>query len=460
MSSSSNSRKRRRTADPVEDAPLRTRQHTSTTSFVAGDTIKEEEEAEEEEEASDSCGDVIRHWITEGRWPPEYFQASPDMDHWRARKKSNLSLGRKRSNSASSMTPSDQRPREEKSALYRDSRYEMVLETKGVVMTKFELGITKESKDWCNKLLESSQPVPTDTLFDDDLFEATCDMLQGRNEAKVLQDIARLLVPSAESFAVRGAKHLRIITESVNEGWNNSISITTPRPQPDYSVGFKRKAFSDEQLDKLAPFIGDWINGDLSLFMATYYMYFPFMACEVKCGAAALDIADRQNAHSMAIAARATVELFRLVKREAELDRRILSFSISHDHRSVRIYGYYPVINGQDIRYYRHPIHTLDITTLDGRDKWTAFRFTKNVYDLWMPLHLERIRSAIDQLPSGVDFGVDSLPDGLAMEALDVQSTTASSQHASPLSAQQEQQMQVATPESSLHGSAKRAKRE
>jgi hypothetical protein len=32
--------------------------------------------------------------------------------------------------------------------------------------------------------------------------------------------------------------------------------------------------------------------------MATWRMYFPFFTCEVKCGAAALDIADRQNAHS------------------------------------------------------------------------------------------------------------------------------------------------------------------
>ncbi|PGH03921.1 hypothetical protein GX51_03757 [Blastomyces parvus] len=40
---------------------------------------------------------------------------------------------------------------------------------------------------------------------------------------------------------------------------------------------------------------------DLSFFMATYYMHFPFLTCEVKCGATALDIADRQNAHSMTL---------------------------------------------------------------------------------------------------------------------------------------------------------------
>ena len=55
--------------------------------------------------------------------------------------------------------------------------------------------------------------------------------------------------------------------------------------------------------------------------MATYYIYFPFLMCEVKCGAAALDIANRQDAHSMTLAVRGVVELFSLAKREKELDR-------------------------------------------------------------------------------------------------------------------------------------------
>jgi len=59
--------------------------------------------------------------------------------------------------------------------------------------------------------------------------------------------------------------------------------------------------------------------------MATWRMYFPFFTCEVKCGAAALDVADRQNAHSMTLAVRGIVELFRLVKREKELHQEIQS---------------------------------------------------------------------------------------------------------------------------------------
>lgn len=171
-------------------------------------------------------------------------------------------------------------------------------------------------------------------------------------------------------------------------------------------MGFRREAFTNEQLDKLAPFIGNFISGDHSYFMATYYMYFPFLTCEVKCGAAALDIADRQNAHSMTLAVRATVELFRLVGREMELHREILAFSVSHDYTSVRIYGHYPVIDGKDTKYYRHPIHKFDFTALDGKEKWTVYKFTKNVYDIWMPSYFKRLCSAIDQIPADLDFSV------------------------------------------------------
>jgi hypothetical protein len=83
-------------------------------------------------------------------------------------------------------------------------------------------------------------------------------------------------------------------------------------------------------------------------------MYFPFLTCEVKCGAAALDIADRQNAQSMTLAVRGIVELFRFVKREKEIHREILAFSISHDHRTVRIFGHYPMIEDKKTTFYRH----------------------------------------------------------------------------------------------------------
>ena len=104
----------------------------------------------------------------------------------------------------------------------------------------------------------------------------------------------------------------------------------------------------------------------------------------------------------MTLAVKGVVKLFRMVKREKELHREILAFSVSHDHRTVRIYGHYPVIDGEKTTFYRHAVPTFDLSALDGKEKWTAYKFTKNVYDIWMPTHLNRICSAINDLP--LDF--------------------------------------------------------
>ncbi|KAL8295050.1 hypothetical protein RB601_003562 [Gaeumannomyces tritici] len=363
----------------------------------------------------------IAFWAEAGRWPGELFQPEdasemgPTMKALLARKKSSSNLSRKRSNSATSTTPSDQKPREEKSAQYRDPRYKTLLATKRSFMDESTLGITEESKKTYVALLESELTIPNDTLFRDNVFKQTCRKVEDRNEARIIRDVTPLIVPPAEIFATNGATQLECLIESVNEGWNNSMPLTGSRPQPDYSVGFRREAFTDDQLAKLSPFVGDFIFGDQSLFMATYYMYFPFLTCEVKCGTAALDVADRQNAHSMTLAVRAIAELFRAVGREREVHRQILAFSVSHDHCSVRIYGHYPVIDGKDTKYYRHPIRKFDFTESDGKDKWTAYRFTKNVYDTWMPAHFKNICSAIDQLPSELDFDVPPLSEATGL---------------------------------------------
>lgn len=330
-------------------------------------------------------------------------------------KKVPTSLRRKKS--GSSLTgPNDQKQRENKSAPYRNSRYPILLEAKGSYMHDFDVDdIPKIVKDLCRTLLETDQTVPQDSLFRDDLFGKVCQKIQDRNEAMIIQDITRLIVPSAQNLAIYGATHFKHLVESVNEGWIGSIPVEGPRPQSDYSVGFSRSSFTQEQLNRLDPLIGTVY--DTSFFVATYRMYFPFLTCEVKCGAEALDIADRQNAHSMTIATRAIVELYRAVKREKELHREILAFSISHDHSSVRIYGHYPVIDGNKTTFYRHTVHKFDFTALDGKDKWTTYKFTQNVYDVWMPTHLKRICSAIDQLPLGLNFEVSQESERQVTEA-------------------------------------------
>ncbi|KAF7535570.1 hypothetical protein G7Z17_g13187 [Cylindrodendrum hubeiense] len=332
----------------------------------------------------------VAKWVTTGVWPKIFFhpdgpiEPSNPFEHLLAKAKRLLDL--------------DQMSREEKNAVYKNPRCELLMQAKGIFMEKYELDIPVAAKELLNELLNTARPVPVDTIFDAGLFETVFRNLRCKGVDRVIQDIARLIVPSVETLALRD-DNLRHLAESVNEGWDSSFPLFGNRPQPDYSVGFKREAFTHDQLAKLAPFVGSVLGNDQSFFLATDYMYFPFLTCEMACGAAGLDVADRQNAHSTTLAVRAVVELFRSVKREGEVHRQILAFSVSHDDRLVRIYGYYPVLFGSDTWYCRQPMHAFDLTAQDGKERWRAYHFTENVYHMWARDHLDRIRSVVDDFP-------------------------------------------------------------
>ncbi len=422
---------------PIQDQPPPKRLRTKSSSFTAEKDLHSEAATDISEDGSDP----LQYWIQTGKWRKEYFEQNSQvredfekgkssdeferkdwlqkpyinapfrlmhLHHFLARKKSSSSLRRKKSQS-SLQTSSDQLSRESRSSQYNNIEYEIRLEQKGSYMRKSTLGILDTSRDLCRILLEEEQSIPQDTLFRDDLFEETCESVQGRNEAMIVRDISPLICPSAQILRIHGAKHLKHLYESIGEGWNSMAAFEGTLPQPDYSVGFGRSAFTQEQLNKLKPFVGEPGFKVVTYFMATTRMYFPFLTCEVKCGAAALDIADRQNAQSMSVAVRALVVLFRWVKREKELNREILAFSISHDHRSVRVYGHYAIIEDDKTTFYRHPIHMSDFTAPGGRERWTAYKFVKNVYDHHsLKLH-KTICSAIDDLPADISFDLSQI---------------------------------------------------
>jgi hypothetical protein len=64
-----------------------------------------------------------------------------------------------------------------------------------------------------------------------------CKVIRDKNEARVVRHI---------SVAKRGAKYLKILIESTNEAWSNSVSIIPTFPQPDYSVGFGQTEFIED----------------------------------------------------------------------------------------------------------------------------------------------------------------------------------------------------------------------
>ena len=116
------------------------------------------------------------------------------------------------------------------------------------------------------------------------------------------------------------------------------------------------------------PYIGG--SKEIGYIKVTDDIFFPFLTCEAKCGKEGLDTADRQNAHSASIAVNTIVQLYKKVNRQEEVNRKVLAFSISHDNTTVRIYGHYPVINGDTTKFYRYPIRKFDFTDRYGEEKW------------------------------------------------------------------------------------------
>jgi hypothetical protein len=73
------------------------------------------------------------------------------------------------------------------------------------------------------------------------------------------------------------------------------------------------------------------------------------------------------------------------------------------------MYGHYAVIIEGNISFYRYPIREFSITDQEGKEKWTAYQFTRNLYDSFVTIHLERICSAVDELPNPDRFLVEQL---------------------------------------------------
>ncbi|KYG43041.1 hypothetical protein M433DRAFT_544074 [Acidomyces richmondensis BFW] len=62
------------------------------------------------------------------------------------------------------------------------------------------------------------------------------------------------------------------------------------------------------------------------------------------------------------------------------------------------------MIDGNEEKYYRHQIRGFSFIEMNVKEKRTAYKFTTQFYNIWMPKHFMRIGSTIDPFLSGVNF--------------------------------------------------------
>ncbi|KAK5069418.1 hypothetical protein LTR51_008668 [Lithohypha guttulata] len=294
--------------------------------------------------------------------------------------------------------------RETKNSIYKNPRYPTVMASKGSFMHESSTGPLPEEQDLCTRLLVERTPPPNDPVFEPQGLLRFRTLLQDRSELRVCIDLHPRLVPSAEVLALQHPHDFEHLVEGHNDRWLDAIVFCHKLPQPDRTVAYSLSAFTDAERRKLG-----LVPECASVFTTRDGMMFPFFTCEVKCGKEALAIADRANTNSMTIALRAVVELYRQADNAMAVHRRILGFSISHDDGIVRIYGHYPVIEGEKTTYFRSSIREFSYADKNGQDRWTSYTFVRNLYTQFAPDHLRRIKEAIDRLPDPLSQSIDTI---------------------------------------------------
>ncbi|KAL3466458.1 hypothetical protein BJX64DRAFT_284396 [Aspergillus heterothallicus] len=308
-----------------------------------------------------------------------------------------------------------------------------ILRRYGSYMASHKEGMAPGGTSLCQGLFARTFETPRDSEFEDTALEDTLQSLSLKSEAAIIRLIAGLIVPSAESAFRLNRISFGCLAVTMDETWDCCIPLddasgaTTlagatatltsgeqprqklgpaksrlPRPQPDYAVGFSESSFTQEQLDRLALFIGH--PEEISYFRGTENLYFPFMVSEVKSESTSLSLADRPIANAMGICLRGIVNLFRMVDREAELHQQVLGFSVAHNVRTVNIYAHYPIIAERQITFHHRLIRHIFLSDIIGDEKWVPYKFALAVYEDFAPALLKKLQLAIDEIPTDLDF--------------------------------------------------------
>jgi hypothetical protein len=365
---------------------------------------------------------ITKHWILKGNTLPKMAPLGPReqaLAPFLARPR----LARLTSDSSAAETKSG------RSSVYGQKICADLLEAQGCYMTGYdEHGIAVESTELCQELLARDFETPSRSIFEDQSIEATLEDLETRNAPAVIRIMGELVVPSAASALRLGQISNKNLSVSIDEPWDHSIALDRgpgvkrprylpssqsskskrirlfqlPRVQPDYALGFSKSAFTPKQLDRLDPFLGS--AGDVSFFRGTSRMYFPFMVSEVTSESVSLLIAGRPVLHAMGLCLRGIVNLFKMVGREKEIDRQALGFSITHNVRTVVIWAHYPVVGSKTTTFHVHKVKRIFLSDSVGKAKWTPYKFALAIYEHWAPVLLSKLCSAIDQIPTDLNF--------------------------------------------------------
>ncbi|KAI9889123.1 MAG: hypothetical protein M1814_005785 [Vezdaea aestivalis] len=326
----------------------------------------------------------VENWILTGNWPSNFTKGAITMSDIQSKV-----LSKRKPSSAHRSDLRRQRAKH------------------GIFMRQSECLLSK-SEDFCDELLASKYQYISCVGYPEDKFLAVLTGLLFTNETKIQRDLMPRIVPSAEHLRFHGEPGLDSIAEEANTIWFRCEPMGSSIPMPD--AGLNPEIFTDAETRKLQTIQA---LDDLFCFRLT--------------GDQTLLRAQSQNINSGSIAVNAIIELYQAAFREKEPERiealygEVLTFSVSHDHDMVRLWGHYAVMKNS-LEFYYHEISVFSLSNRKGQDRNQGYNFTRNVYTEFVPKHLKRIRDAVkelqdpgsndDALSSGLSFGTSNISVG------------------------------------------------
>ncbi|KAK1810039.1 hypothetical protein LTR12_015587 [Friedmanniomyces endolithicus] len=263
------------------------------------------------------------------------------------------------------MSPSTSTKR--RSSSTHHSERQQRLEQNGIYMKTSAL-LQKASKQLCNDLLMGDRSPSRHPCYPVERTDEVLERLHVLNEARLQRDVTPWLVPSAEHLYFSGCAELGYIGEEIQAEWVRCESMGASKPKSDFAVGLQRSAFEDGELSKLENY-----STPQGPFLFTPNLSFPFLICEAKTGQTGINKADTQNIHSASIAVRAILRLHTGgITKRLKLSWVAYWCSRSNDKTDG---------TAEELQYFRYGIAMFSLTMYEGRDRYNAYNFIRNVYD-------------------------------------------------------------------------------
>ena len=310
----------------------------------------------------------------------------------------------------------EKRPSKRKTKSTHHSQTVERMKAHGIFMNSSN-SLQTASKNLCNSYLQQDSQIIKSSIFSFTQFSEVLERVQDVNEARIQRDVTPWVVPSAENLIICGELKNDYIGEELSAVWTRCAPMGSTRPKPDYTAGLIPTTFTSDEVSKLENYAQP-----TKPFRFTARICFPFLMCEAKSGESGLGTADRQNIHSASIAVKAIFTLYREAfgatsPRVHQLYGQVLVFSVSHDHDRVTLVGHFATAEPDftdGLKFHRHPLAVFSLSIGDGADRYRAYNFVRNIYEKFAPVHRERIKDAVAQLPkpaerTGLMFGVSEM---------------------------------------------------